>query len=222
MLKNYQPNHLGIYMPFAAGGALQCSSTEVVVTDNYIHHCGPFALIVAVHNNADNPSACILHYENIYIANNLIEYCGSGIHMGDYADMDIPGTKGYLSNFVFENNYVMHSGFGWVRDAIWQYDGGGSAFLSALENMQSAIDNDGIYLRNNVFYKGAFALFSLSDFNLNGTTVTTLPVFSGNTYVQFASRPILQKNWSSEVYYPTEDVVRDILGDATGTLVTIG
>lgn len=222
LLKNYQENHRGIYIPFAAGGALQCSSTELKVTDNHIHNCGPFALIVAIHNNADNPSACILNYENIYIANNLIEYCGSGIHMGDYADMDIPGTKGYISNFVFENNLVMNSGMGWVRDAIWQYDGGSSPYLSTFENMQGAIDNDGIYLRNNVFYKGAYSLFSLSDYHLNGSIIATLPVFTGNTYIQNAKKPILQKNWSTEVYYPTDEVVKEILGDETGNLVIIG
>ena len=58
---------------------------------------------------------------------------------------------------------------------------------------------------------------------LDGTTpVNAQPIFSGNTYVQFASRPILQKNWSSEVYYPTEDVMRNILGDENGKLVIIG
>ena len=223
LLKNYQPNHLGVYMPSAAGGALQCSSANVRVTDSHIHHCGPFALIVAVHHNAGNPSACTLRFEDVYIADNLIEYCGSGIHMGDYADMDVPGTKGFVSNFVFENNYVMHSGMGWVRDQVWQEDGGSGADLSAFETNDSAIDNDGIHLRNNVFYKSAFALFSLSDYHLDRTTlVNALPIFSGNTYVQSANRPILQKNRSTEVYYPSEKTVKEILGDQTGTLVVVG
>ena len=222
LIHGYQQNYLDVYMPFAAGGAVQASTTKFTIRDSYLHHCGPFTLIFAVHHNIEDLSACILHYEDDYIANNLIEYCGSGIHMGDYADGDIPGTKGYISNFVFENNYVMNSGMGWVRDAVWQYDSGSSPYISAFENMQSAIDNDGIYLRNNVFYKGAFALFSLSDYHLSGTPVTALPVFSGNTYVQSANKPILQKNWTKEVYYPTEDVVKEVLGDDTGSLVIIG
>ena len=76
----------------------------------------------------------------------------------------------------------MNSGMGWVREAIGQYSGGSSPFLSVFENMQSAIDNDGIFLRNNVFCNGAYALFALSDYHLNGTAITTVPVFSGNTW----------------------------------------
>lgn len=222
LLKGYSENNAGVFEPEAAGGALQVSSTEVSVTDSYIHHCGPFALIAAIHNNAGSPSSCILHFEDIYIANNLIEYCGSGIHMGDYADMDIPGTKGYLTNFVFENNLVMNSGLGWVRELVWRESGGSSASLSAFETNDSAIDNDGIYIRNNVFYKSAFALFSLSEYHLDRSTpVNALPAFSGNTYIQYSNKPILQKNRSTEVYYPSEDTIKSVLGDQTGSLVIV-
>jgi len=222
LLKDYSVNNAGIFEPTAAGGALQISSTGVSVTNCYIHHCGPFALIAAIHNNADNPASCILHFEDIYIANNLLEYCGSGIHMGDYADGDIPGTKGYITNLVFENNLVMNSGMGWVRELIWRESGGSSASLSAFETNDSAIDNDGIFIRNNVFYKSGYSLFSLSDYHLDRTTpVNALPVFSENTYVQSANKPLLQKNRSTEVYYLSEEIMRDILGDENGTLVII-
>ena len=40
---------------------------------------------------------------------------------------------------------------------------------------------------------------------INGTAITTVPVFSGNTYVQYAKKPILQKNWSEETFYPTDE-----------------
>lgn len=223
LLKGYNENNAGVFEPEAAGGALQISSTGGSVTNCYIHHCGPFALIAAIHNNADNPASCILHFKDIYIANNLLEYCGSGIHMGDYADMDIPGTKGYLTNLVFENNLVMNSGKGWVRELIWRESGGSSASLSAFETNDSAIDNDGIFIRNNVFYKSGYSLFSLSDYHLDrATPVNALPVFSENTYVQSANKPLLQKNRSTEVYYPSEEIMRDILGDENGTLVIIG
>ena len=222
LLKGYTENHLGIFEPGAAGGALQISSTNVTITGNHIHHCGPFGLIVAIHNNAGNPASCILHFEDIYVANNLMEYCGSGIHMGDYADGDIPGTKGYITNLVFEENLVMYAGHGWVREMIWQETGGSSASLSAFETNDSAIDNDGIYIRNNTFYKSAFALFSLSEYHLDRSTpVNALPVFSGNTYVQYSNKPILQKNRSTEVYYPSEDTIKSILGDQTGSLVIV-
>lgn len=222
LLKGYEENHLGIFEPGAAGGALQISSANVTVTGNHIHHCGPFGLIVAIHNNDVNPALAILHFEDIYIANNLMEYCGSGIHMGDYAAGEIPGTKGYITNLVFEDNLVMHSGQGWVREMVWQDTGGSSASLSAFETNDSAIDNDGIYIRNNTFYKSAFALFSLSDYHLDrNTPVNALPVFSGNTYVQYANKPILQKNRSTEVYYPSDETIKSVLGDQTGNLVIV-
>ena len=222
LLKGYEENHLGIFDPGAAGGALQISSTNVTITGNHIHHCGPFGLIVAIHNNADNPSSCILNFEDIYVADNLMEYCGSGIHMGDYAEGDIPGTKGYITNLVFEDNLVMYSGHGWVREMVWQETGGSSANLSAFETYDSAIDNDGIYIRNNTFYKSAFALFSLSEYHLDRSTpVNALPVFSGNTYVQYSNKPILQKNRSTEFYYPSNDTIKSVLGDQTGSVITV-
>ena len=50
------------------------------------------------------------------------------------------------------------------------------------------------------------------------------PIFSGNTYVQSALRPLLQKNKNYEgmnICYPSEEVVTDVLGDETGTLIII-
>lgn len=109
---------------------------------------------------------------------------------------------------------------------VLQSEGGGgnSLWLSAVENGMGAANNEGIYIKNNVFYLSRYALITLLDYlAVDYTTpVNAPPVFSGNTYVQFASRLLLQKNWSSEVYYPTEEVVRNILGDETGTLVTVG
>lgn len=220
LLQNYQENGFGTFEPYAAGGALQVSSTNVSVTNSYIHDCGPFTLIVSIHNTSPDS---ILNFEDLYFAGNLIEYCGSGVHMGDYAQMDVPGTYGYIKNFVFENNIVTHSGMGWVRGMIQRTDGVTSGFLSVFETVHSAVDNDGIYIRNNVFYKGAFALVSLSEYHLaHSTPVNALPVFSGNTYVQYGNKPLLQKNWSEEIYYPSEETMKNILGDENGKLVIIG
>ena len=222
LLKGYNKNDKGIYEPFDAGGALQVSSSGVTVTDSYLHHCGPFALIAAVHNNSDDPASAILHFEDLRFAGNLFEYCGCAVHMGDYAEMDVPGTSGYITNLVFEDNLVMNSGTGRVRDMIWRTRGRSSGNLSAIENCDSAIDNDGIFIRNNLFCRSSYALFSLSDYHLDGTTpVNAQPVFSGNIYVQPANLPLLQKNWSTEVYYPSEQAMQEVLGDGSGTLVIL-
>ena len=116
----------------------------------------------------------------------------------------------------------MYSGQGWVREMVWQETGGSSANLSAFETNDSAIDNDGIYIRNNTFYKSEFALFSLSEYHLDRSTpVNALPVFSGNTYVQYSNKPILQKNRSTEFYYPSNDTIKSVLGDHTGSLIIV-
>jgi len=84
------------------------------------------------------------------------------------------------------------------------------------------VDNSGIYIRNNIFYKSGFAMFALSDSNLNGERVNSQPVFSGKSYVCTANKPLLQKNWGSELYYPSEDTMTGILGDKDGSLMVIG
>ena len=148
------------------------------------------------------------------------------MHWTDLSFMEVPGATGLITNLVFEDNLVMNSGDGWVYNSVLQSDGGGgdSLWLSAVENGMGAANNEGIYIRDNVFYLSRYAMITLVDYlAVDYTTpVNAQPVFSGNTYVQFVSRPLLQKNWSTEVYYPAEDVVRDILKDETGTLVIIG
>lgn len=120
-------------------------------------------------------------------------------------------------------NMVTHSGMGRVRGMIQRTRGVASASLSVFETDDSAVDNDGIYIRDNVFYKSAFALFALSEYHLGGVTpVNALPVFSGNTYVQYGNKPLLQKNRSTIGFYPSEETMKDILGDENGRLVIIG
>ena len=172
-------------------------------------------------NNAENPSSCILHFEDICIANNLIEYCGSGIHMGDYADMEIPGTKGYITNLTFENNLVMNSGMGWVRELVWRESGGSSASLSAFETNDSAIDNDGIYIRNNVFYKSGFSLFSLSDYHLDRTMQVNVDGFLrfADYFFDglFADWAVLDKiNQSQEQVHSTRRQIENVLSRLGG------
>ena len=72
LLKGYDEERDGVFRPTAAGGALQISSSGVQVTNSYLHHCGPFGLIAAIHNNAENPAACILHFKDVRIADNLM------------------------------------------------------------------------------------------------------------------------------------------------------
>lgn len=212
------------YKPHIAGGGIGVYQTELQVIDSYIHHCGPMAMIESMHDHIPDDGK-IVHHENQLFSGNLYEYCGASMHWVDLSFMEAPGSTGLISNLAFKDNLVMHSGYGWVYNSVLQSDGGGgnSLWLSAVENGMGAANNEGIYIRDNVFYLSRYAMITLTDYLAvdDTTPVNAQPIFSGNTYVQFASRPILQKNWSSEIYYPIEEVVRDILKDETGTLVII-
>ncbi len=211
------------YKPHIGGGGIGVYQTELQVTDSYIHHCGPMAMIESIHDHIPDDGK-IVHHENQRFSGNLYEYCGAPMHWADLSFMEVPGSAGLISNLVFEDNMVMNSGDGWVYNSVLQSDGENSLWLSAVENGMGAANNEGIYIRDNVFYLSRYAMITLLDYlAVDGTTsVNAQPVFSGNTYVQFFSKPLLQKNWSSEIYYPSEDVVRDILKDETGSLVIIG
>lgn len=76
-------------------------------------------------------------------------------------------------------------------------------------------------MQDNLFYRSRYALITLSDFLANGERVNAAPIFSGNTYVQLATKPLLQKDRSTKTYYPSEDVMKEILGDKEGVLIML-
>lgn len=133
-------------------------------------------------------------------------------------NLEIGWCGGWLQNYIRQEmdaeRYKPHIAGG----------GASSLWLSAVENGMGAANNHGIYIRNNVFYLSRYAMITLVDrLALDDTTlVNAQPIFSGNTYVQFASRPLLQKVGAPEFYFPTEAAVKNILGDKSGTVVAIG
>ena len=213
------------YKPHIAGGGIGIYQTETQVKNSYIHHCGPMAMIESMHDHIADDGK-IVHHQNLIFTGNLYEYCGAPMHWTDLSFMEVPGSTGLISNLIFEDNLVMFSGDGWIYNSVLQSDGGSgnSLWLSAVENGMGAANNEGIYIKDNLFYISRYAMITLLDYLalVGMTPVNAQPIFSGNTYVQFAARPLLQKNWSTEIYYPSEEVVRDILGDETGTLIILG
>lgn len=204
------------YSPFTAGGGINIQSNDAgSVINCRVNQCGPFALIAVIHNHSGDKR---VELKNLLMSGNLIENSAIALHMGGYAAMDYPGTESFYSNIIFEDNIVMNTGNTWYRDAV----GGNTFACNVIENKDGAANNDGIYIHDNLFYSSTDALICLRDTCIDMAPVNAHPVFSGNTYVQFASRPLLEKNWSTEFYSPAEDVVKDILGDETGTLVIIG
>ncbi len=214
------------YMPQIAGGGLYISNPDgVTVTDCHVHDCAPMATILSMHGYDKNLKGVEV-WKDFYFSDNLFERCGASGHIADFVGIDTVTGEGFLSNYVFEDNYVMRSGEGWGRGAIRQSNYLGSAsggWLAAVENEMSAGDNDGIIFRNNLFFRSSYALFSLRSTKLhNNLPVNADPIFEGNTYVQLVSLPLLKQDMGARIYFPSEEVVRDILGDKTGTLVILG
>lgn len=211
----------GVLHPYCAGGALQVSGSENAVRDCYIHHCGPMTLIVSIH--VDGPGKRT--FENMSHSGNLIEYCGTALHIADLTKMDNMDAEGFISNLTFADNIVMYSGEGWIEDYILQIENRHSGFYSALENFMGASNNDGIYITDNIFYGSTANLLCLTDNLWNNTGKVNQPmVFSGNVYAQHEGGSLCNFNWErgwGVGYTPDEQEFRDFIGDETGTVLSI-
>lgn len=211
----------GVLFQYCAGGALQVSGSENAVRDCYIHHCGPMTLICSIH--VDEP--ILRKFENMNYKGNLIEYCGTSLHMADLSRMDYEDAEGYISNLTFSDNIVMYSGEGWIENLLLQLGGGYSMFFSAVENTMGASNNDGIYITDNIFCGSKDNLLCLTDNLWNNTGKVNQPiVFSGNVYAQYKDGTLCNFNWErgwGAGYASDEQEFLDFIGDTTGTVVTI-
>lgn len=214
------------YQPHIAGGGIGTYSTELTVTDCYFQHCGPMTMILSMHDHQPTGRPEIVTFKNQRFAGNLFEYCAAPMHWTDLVPMDTPGSKGFLSNLVYEDNILMYTGDGWIYNSILQSNTGGpgSLWLSAVENCMGAADNDGIYIRNNVFFLSQWAMVNLREYLWGGevTLVNKQPVFSGNTYVQLADRLLFLWFCAGDGYFPSEEAVKEQIGDTEGTLIVLG
>jgi len=224
LISEYQPSDehaSGVLRPYCAGGALQVSGSGNSVRDCYIHHSGPMTLIVSIH--VDGPEKRIL--ENMTYSGNLIEYCGTALHIADLTKMDNADAEGYITNLTFADNMVMHSGKGWIEPFILQIENQQSGFFSALENFMGAANNDGIYISDNIFYGSKANLLCLTDNLWNESGKVNQPmIFSGNVYAQYKDGILCNFNWErgwGVGYTPDEQEFLDFIGDTTGEVVTI-
>jgi hypothetical protein len=219
LISNYQESHAvaeGVYSPYGAGGAIQSSGTEISISDNFIHDCGPMSLIVSIHG--DRPTTYT--YANQLFTGNLIERCGAALHWANLVKMDNPDADGFISNLQFSNNMVLYSGSGWISSMISQTRSRMSAFNSSIEDMMGASNNDGIYITDNVFYLCDRPLIRYTDLLMGSDqNANAKPVFSGNTYAQYQYGWLAE--WSDDLLALNEASVRDILGDQTGTIYEI-
>ena len=219
LMDGYQQNDMlpeGVCCQYRAGGAVQCSGSDLAITGNYIHDSGPMACIVSIHGD----EAKLYTYQNILIENNIIERCGTALHWAGLSKMDNPESDGFISNLEFANNRVLYAGTGWILNMVSGMYGDYSMFLSVMEDLMSAVNNDGIRITDNVFYLCSNAMVQYRDalFEYQGT-VNQSPMFSGNTYAQHRFGWLAQ--WNGELMATSQDTIESILGDKTGEAIEI-
>lgn len=214
----------GILFPYCAGGALFVSGGDITITDCLIHDCGPMALIVSMH--VSNEPEGVITYANSTFRNNQFVRCGGVFHWADLTWMDSARHEGFLSNYVYEGNTVLYTGYGWPRNLIWQtspLDADGlprfTEFNCAVENMMSAANNDGIYFRDNTFCFAQETLIGYQDEVGDGTGVfaNARPVFEGNTYVQWKDKALAFWNRKQLIY--DGQTLLDTLNDSSGRVI---
>jgi len=219
MMDGYQQTDMlpdGVCCQYRAGGAVQCSGTDITVSGNYIHDCGPMACIISIHGD----EAKLYIYQNILIENNIIERCGTALHWAGLSKMDNPESDGFISNLEFSDNMVLYAGTGWILNMVNGIFGDYELFLSGTEDLMGAINNDGILIADNVFYLCSHAMVQYRDalFESQGT-VNQPPVFSGNVYAQHRFGWLAK--WNGMLMTVSQDTVGTVLGDETGTAVEI-
>ena len=98
-------------------------------------------------------------------------------------------------------------------------------FYSAVENDMGAVNNDGIYITDNVFYGSKDALLFLRETLWDGKEkVNRAMVFSGNTYAQSFSGVLCRSDSSGELKLgddSCEQWLLSLLGDQTGAVIRI-
>lgn len=208
----------GVLKPYCGGGALQVSGPGNSVKDCFIHDCGPFTLICTIHFGR------IHHYENQTYTGNLIERCGTAMHIADLVKMDTPSTEyGFISNLRFSDNIVMDNGYGWVDNMISQI--GNSIFYAAIENAMGAANNDGIYIMNNIFYRSPYCLLLLNSHLWESSEKVNRPIeFAGNTYIQQEGLGLVILDWEKG-FQAFDDSDKagflELIGDTTGKVIFI-
>lgn len=208
---------LGIGRPDFAGGAVHIAGSYQTAKNNYIHDCDNFTFVLANHYR----EGIDLLYQNVTIAENVIEHCGTALHAVDYAENDSNGQyQGSFKDIVFTDNMVLYTGFGWFENKIdigdpykegavsSSVEFGGAAFLNP--------GNQGIYIKNNTFCLAKHALVHCY------MDTTNFPVFDGNTYVQQEERWLATvRGYQLSISENAKEYGDEYLNDKNGTYIVV-
>lgn len=159
--------------------------------NNYVYECQDCGIVVEecpTYNMfpIEKWNSVKMVWADLTIKGNLIEKCNGGICFNNWEQEAVEGH--YFHNGMIEDNYVLYSGYGHSgkrsRD-LWGVNAYGRAGVDNLFNyslffalMDEPDANDGIYVRNNIFYLSGNVLVQ------SAIPQKYYPVFSGNTFVQ--------------------------------------
>lgn len=212
--------------PEILGNGVECDGSydHYSVTDCYIYQCYD----AGVSNQDPSEAAEITGSEtaeyrdviqrNITYARNVFAYNDMPIEIFFTLEDDAGYGRHRMENVLIEDNYFLYTGYGWasIRYNKAQYSSAycGHSAPNASENFR---------IVNNVFYLSTGPLLQ------TGAPEQWQPELDGNVYVQneggtFVTWPGDEGYTVSYPYYysagrdTVTDVLRDVLGDATGTL----
>ena len=222
MVMEYHFQNSPIGYAYCTGCAIQVTGNHAVVKDCYIHDSAPMAMTLSIHGFEKNVTE--YRIENIRLTGNLIERSGPN-HWADFSKMEVENGHGVVADYLYEDNMSFFSGMGWITNMIRVCEKTNipGTFRSATENVMGPADNEGIVLKNNVFFCADYTLVFLADMLWGGQSgrVNAQPIFEGNTYVQPQALPLLVKEDEHRTFYPDDPEVLNVLGDQTGTVIVL-
>lgn len=198
-----------------SGGAIQMSGSNNTAISNYIHHCASKALVIAIHVERN----CSPDFSNTVMKGNILENNAAALHLVNYIESEDPASgAGSFKNIIFEDNYVMYSGYGWVDTKTQRTDYmlDKWSYCSIEFGGEFSNKNSGIYIKNNVFYMAKYALVHCCMPKGNQ------PIFSGNVYAQGENGWLaFLRGGLYSITQNGEKYMRDELLDKTGTVLTV-
>ncbi len=210
--------------PAAFGNGIESDGSydSFTVTDNYVYQ-----VFDAGASNQDpselpkitgNGSSAVMYniiQNNITYARNIFEFCYMPIEIFFQLEDDAGYGRHIMKNVTIEDNAMLYSGYGWASQRAEGRNGTSLMFHfypNASENFK---------IKNNLLYISTGSLIT------TGAKLRWLPILSGNTYVQDTGATLAYWPYSDE-HFPKGylffndtalDIIRNVLGDPTGTVL---
>ena len=194
-------------------------ATHMITQNNYVHHVFNGGIAAGELSFAGNPDAedyvDIQGYSSV--SGNLLEYT-CGITLLNW-EQEV-NLNHMFKNITIADNYVMYSSPAGNPDGKKANDVIGALVFTG-HDIPTPCANENLVIKDNVLFLSKNALI------LSGMPKEYYPVYSGNTYVQYADSTLAYWCFEDGTFGPvsarelseSEDFIRNSLGDKTGTVI---